>query len=366
MASRLTFVKRQLAKEIANVVALSKFALDRHTLADRLARSFPGLSVETTNICNANCTFCAYQYQQRPTGVMSMELFERVIDQYCDVGGGPLSLTPTVGDPLVDPHIVARVKMARARPAIGSIEMTSNLIRLAHFTPGALIDAGLSALNVSTTGFDEEMYRRVYRSKMYPKVIRAIVDFAEANNAAGRPVSFTISLRVDRPLAEVLATKDHRRIEQLVGTENIGVNHFFDDWAGKILQGDLTGNMRLRGGSALRRLAFHLRRPRVSACTEMYSGPMVYWDGRVGACACRDVDASELIIGNVNQRSLAEIWFGDELRKMRADFLTPRCPEICQKCTHYNNLAYLMQPAKSDYLQAALSTERPMPGATKN
>jgi radical SAM protein with 4Fe4S-binding SPASM domain len=222
----------------------------------------------------------------------------------------------------------------------------------------ALIDAGITTLEVSTSGFDPGMYRRVYRSKMHDKVYKAIIDFAEANNARGRPVRFRIAMRIDRPRAEVVSTDRYKRIDELVGSENITINQFFDNWAGKIRQADLTGTMTLRGQAARDKLLMHLRRPRISACTEMYSGPMVYWDGRVGACACRDVNASELIIGNVNERHLADIWFGPEIQKLRDEFLTGNVRDICRACTHYNNLSHLLRKSSADVLQKALARER--------
>ena len=66
---------------------------------------------------------------------------------------------------------------------------------------------------------------------------------------------------------------------------------------------------------------------------------MVYWDGKVGACGCRDVNARELIIGDLNAQHLKDIWFGGEIQKLRDEFLSPKIKNICATCTHYNNLS---------------------------
>jgi radical SAM protein with 4Fe4S-binding SPASM domain len=70
---------------------------------------------------------------------------------------------------------------------------------------------------------------------------------------------------------------------------------------------------------------------------------MIYWDGRVGACGCRDVNASELIIGDVAKSHLSDIWFGAEIAKLRQEFLTADVKEICRRCTHYNNLSLYLR-----------------------
>ncbi|MGE5538433.1 MAG: radical SAM/SPASM domain-containing protein [Gemmatimonas sp.] len=326
----------KLAHEMQGLVALARYPLHKDALIARLAGSMPSITIETTNICNANCNFCAYQFQERPTGVMSWELFEKVVRDFIDCGGGGVSLTPTVGDPLVDPHIVARLRWLKSQPAITGVGMYSNMISLARFTAAALVASGLDSLVVSTSGFDEAMYRRVYRSKMYRKVFQNIQDFAKANNAAGRPVDFKIDMRIDRPIREVMRTPDYRTIANLVGAENIGFKRRYDNWAGKIAQRDLSGTMKLR-----RRPSF--RRPRISPCSELYTGPIVYWDGRVGACGCRDVNASELIIGDASKQHLGDIWFGEEIKKLRREFLTPAVKDICKQCTHYCNLSNFLR-----------------------
>jgi MoaA/NifB/PqqE/SkfB family radical SAM enzyme len=262
-----------------------------------------------------------------------------VVADYVDYGGGSISLTPTVGDPLVDPNIVERLRWLKSIPEIKGTGMYSNMISLGRFKAENLVHSGLGSLVVSTSGFDEAMYRRVYRSKMYPKVLRNIKDFAVANNAAGRPVRFSIDMRIDRPLKAVQATDDYKAVAALVGVENIGFKRRYDDWGGKIKQDELSGTMKLRSRPSI-------RRPRISPCSELYTGPIIYWDGRVGACGCRDVNASELIIGDVRQENLIDIWLGEEIKKLRQEFLTPAVKDICKNCTHYCNLSNFLRDTK--------------------
>src|SRR3989338_2398722 len=67
------------------------------------------LYVEGTNICNAECVFCAYPEMQRPKKVMAMVFFKSVIDQYVAMNGTEVDLTPIVGDPFVDGKIFERL-----------------------------------------------------------------------------------------------------------------------------------------------------------------------------------------------------------------------------------------------------------------
>lgn len=337
--------------ELDGLLAMAKYPLERDTLLNQLSNSMSYLNVETTNICNANCIFCAYQYQERPTGVMDMALFHKIIDEYVECGGGALGLTPTVGEPMVDPQLLARIAYARSKPEITEIGMYSNMISLEKVGAEALVNSGLTGLTVSVSGLDVGMYQRVYRSKQYPRVLRNIKAFAEANNRAGRPVDFRLDMRVDRPHAEVTESPDFKDVAALIGADRLLIKFRYDDWSGKIAPDDLSGNMRLRKPA-------WFRRPRISPCTEMFNGPMVYWDGTVGACGCRDVNASQLVIGNATTTHLADIWFGEEIAALRARFLTSDSPSICANCAHYNNVSIYLRADSKSWREGILPARR--------
>jgi len=78
--SAFSFVLWKFGYELDRLFALARYPFHRDYLIARLSSTMPWLSIETTNICNANCTFCAYQYQESTTGMMSMDLFHRIID----------------------------------------------------------------------------------------------------------------------------------------------------------------------------------------------------------------------------------------------------------------------------------------------
>ena len=323
---------RKLAYELNNIAALLRYPFYRKNIIHTLEKSMTGLQLELTNICNANCVFCAYQYQERPTGLMSMELYRRLVAEYDEWGGGDLILTPTVGDVLICSDLIERIQYARSKQNIKDIYFTTNMIMLDRFNIVDLVRSGVSMVTVSLAGFDENMYQRVYRSKMYQRVILNIKAFAKQNNADGRPVDLKISLRPDVPVLNLFKGKDFEEISALVDASNIGTSFAFDNWGGKITASNLIGTMRLRRPAIF-------RRPRISVCAQLYSGVCVFWDGRVGACGCRDVNASELIIGDANVSTLRDIWSGYEIKKLREEFMTDKVPNICKNCTHYTNMS---------------------------
>ena len=315
-------------KKIKNI---STTIIKKSKIEEELKKKFLGLNVETINICNANCIFCAYQYQKRPTGTMDTKLFETLIADYAKIGGGLLGLTPTVGEPLADTEIVERIKYARSFKEIKQIGFYSNLISLGLHNLDNFINSGITSITVSTSGLDESMYKRIYRSDQYKRMYNNLTNLLIANKKANSPINIAIDMRSDMSLKETRNLKDYKNILKYIPEKNCGYKFRYDNWAGKIKQSNLIGKMKIRNLNA----SLHLR---ISPCYEYFNGPMVYWNGDVGICGCRDVDAKELIIGNLKNSNIKDIWYNSKHLDYLNNFIK-RTPEICKTCTHYDNIS---------------------------
>src|SRR5207248_4494063 len=89
----------------------------QRTLTAMALRPFE-LHLELTNLCNANCVFCPYQFQTRDVQFMADEVFHKAVNDYVAIGGGSVGLTPIVGDALIDPKFLDRVRYLRSLPQI--------------------------------------------------------------------------------------------------------------------------------------------------------------------------------------------------------------------------------------------------------
>src|SRR2546426_9406548 len=105
-------VKRVLLRKANAAFSSVLWNLDE-TLGRMAVRPFE-LHLELTNLCNANCIFCPYQFQEREIQFMSDAVFEKAVGDYIAIGGGSVGLTPIVGDALIDPKFLARVKYVRS------------------------------------------------------------------------------------------------------------------------------------------------------------------------------------------------------------------------------------------------------------
>ena len=285
------------------------------------------LHLELTNLCNANCVFCPYQFQEREATFMPDEIFRKAVDDFVACGGGSVGLTPIVGDALIHPDFVARVRYLRSLPAIDRIWVTTNAILLDKHGIAEILGSGLTSITISTSGFDEPSYRRIYRSSAYERFRRNVLALVEANRSLAEPLTITIGLRTDRPLDEVMRDPDFQPI--LAFKPEIDFTWSFTSAGGRITREALPAGMALRVVSS-----------RKETCVQLYNGPIVLPDGTVMACSCvAAMDAvADLGVGNVLEASLADLWRGERTAKLRASFGSGGLNKTCAGCDMYRGL----------------------------
>ncbi len=322
-------IARVVRRKAGAWVGGSFFSVEE-TLAAMALRPFE-LHLELTNLCNASCIFCPYQYQERPTGFMSDEVLEKAVNDYVQINGGSVGLTPIVGDALIDPRFLERVRFLRSRPEIDRIFLTTNAILLDKQGITETLTSGLTTINISTSGFDKESYKRIYRSPAYERMKENVTHLVAENTKLGSPVNISICLRTDRPLDEVMRDPDFQPI--LAHNPTVDFAWSYRSVGGRITREMLPEQMKFRKVAAKK-----------EPCGSLYNGAMVLIDGTVVACAClAAMDAvPDLRIGNVMENDLLEIWVSDATRQLRDQFrpggsLNPTCAacDAYQDCELY-------------------------------
>ncbi|MFH1746176.1 MAG: radical SAM/SPASM domain-containing protein [Planctomycetota bacterium] len=287
------------------------------------------LKFETTNICNANCIFCGYQYHDREKGVMPLELYKRAIDEYAAMGGTSIGLTPVVGDPLVDPHIIERITIAIGTKQITDICLYTNGILLnKNNTVDELLQSGLKTLYVSTAGFEREMFERVYRSKKYDDLLAGVTKLLRRNKELGELVTIVLEFRPDKAIEEVLNDKDFvEHVKEHIPEKRISWLTAFDNWGSMITEDQLSGTMKMATVPDIK------RRP----CARTFTA-MVMWDGSIRACSCRFKAGSfdDHTVGDINDgKTLESVWKGQPVRDFRRTFVNDELRSACQSCSSY-------------------------------
>src|SRR5258708_34798784 len=82
------------------------------------------VQIESPNICNAKCVFCPRDDMHRRQGVMSLELFRKVVDECAELGITHVRVH-NYGEPFLDRHLIEKVRYAKER-GIEHVGMISN------------------------------------------------------------------------------------------------------------------------------------------------------------------------------------------------------------------------------------------------
>lgn len=303
------------------------FQTKRQLVRDRLAqlRGLPRvLHIEGTNTCNAKCVFCAYPQMERPKQVMPLEDFKRTIDEYMQLGGKYISMTPIVGDPFVDPHLFQRLDYLYQHPQIEGFYFYTNAILMKPEVSEKLLTyADKLQIYVSWGGFDRETYKAIMGVDRFERVSRNVEAFVEAKRRTNSPIGFTIALRCPEAkrvgdLWEKFCSYQRERLLKIEYIES------YDSWAGKVESENLK-QLDLRP-----RLMPYKR----GACELLFTDPIVLANRQINACACRDVEA-ELIVGDLKDSSLSDIFTGDKIGQLIERHEQGDFPDICKRCTWY-------------------------------
>jgi radical SAM protein with 4Fe4S-binding SPASM domain len=309
------------------------YRLRRAAIRARLEalRAIPrGLHVEGTNVCNARCVFCAYPQMERRKQTMPMPDFARVVDEYLTMGGHHVSLTPIVGDPFVDKHLFERLDHLMGLAGVSGISFYTNAILMTREKSERLLRyADKLHVHVSWGGWDERTWNTIMGVAKFAPARDAVLAMVELKERTGSPLRFTLALRCPEDSGREPGSPGHELWQRLDDARRRGLVEIaalpdYDSWAGKIAPEALEAV-----GLEPRRMPY-----KRGACELLFTKPVVLADGRVNACACRDVEA-ELIVGDVREKTLPEIWAGEGISELIERHERGDYPDVCRRCTYY-------------------------------
>ena len=290
------------------------------------------LAIETVNICNNDCIICPYSIQTRKKMGMDMAVFSKVVADYAALGGGPVSLTPMVGELLLDKQLLARLKLLRSTASITRISAITNATMAYLYTDAELEELGvyLDRLTVSVYGLDREEFALMTRKddyeKFYDSLVRLIRILGPDKIGMGaRHLKARADTEVDAWLIELARHAGvDRAALSLPGTRAYANWTVFDTSKPLPLDAEWLA-------------------PQVNTtqCALPLVSLQVLSDGKVSFCGCADFDgASALMLGDIKQQSLAELLASDKVRALW-DWQGHGVPKPCQGCSFYMPLSQL-------------------------
>ncbi len=263
--------------------------------------------IESTNHCNADCVTCTRKIMERQTGVMDMELFKKIVDECAGQKVRCIHLH-NFGEPFLDKKIFEKIAYVKERGM--ETRLFTNLSLINRAMAKKVVESGLDRLKVSIDGNSKETYERVRKGLDYDQVMGNLETLLEERKKAGSSTPKVGLVFVDMDENSSEKNDFKKRWEGRVDSINITTYH---NWAGS-LEGE--GDEQLRG----------------LPCMRIWLTFTVLWNGEVSLC-CMDYDGS-VILGNVRENSIYDIFNGEKLKKIREVHLSGEFDKIplCDRC----------------------------------
>ena len=297
---------------------LKKYPLRYYRNFTRKKSYFPQeVWIENTNHCNAACVMCPRELQSRDKGIMNFDLYKKLIDEISiykeDVKRVHMH---NFGEPLLDKKLPERIKYAKSK-GIKHVYFVTNASLLNKKNSELLINSGLDEFKISFYGFDKTSYNNTMINLDFDKTLDNIIQF------------FDIRRRLEK--------KNPKVVLQLIPNSLKG-NETKEKWINlfnnyiSLEIGDRFNFFELHNFGDGRSYIETENRDIRNTCNYPWRTMVILQNGFVTAC-CLDYNGS-INLGNINSKSVLEIWNDEKYTKLRNDFknLNYSDYKVCQKC----------------------------------
>ena len=110
---------------------------------------FHSIQIQTQTICNLNCQFCPNNKIEREHGIMSLEIYEKIINELSHLNYTGEIMLYLQNEPLLDKRMNKLIKYAHEKCPKAIIGLFSNGTNLTNEMLGNLFDSGLTFLRIN-------------------------------------------------------------------------------------------------------------------------------------------------------------------------------------------------------------------------
>jgi len=304
--------------------------------------------IEPTNLCNFKCNMCPHSlpdFVKRAGSqqLMLLELYTKVVEDLRVLGGVKSLKLYHFGEPMMHPDFGVMAHMAK--DVAERVETTSNGTLLDRVKAEELIASGLDYIRFSIYGVTEQQHIRITGSenpKFFPEKIRENIRMLRnLRDSLGRKTPFIATQMLNHSDAE---RQEFEAFYAGVSDECIGDKiHNLD--SNFVPMNSLTRNIK-------------------KACPYPFYTLVVRASGEVVPCCC--AWERSLILGDINTKTLQDIWEGEKLRNLQRDHLSGKRSNYtaCASCD-----ALFNSPDSVDHLTIeeydAKQRDKWMPGKPK-
>jgi radical SAM protein with 4Fe4S-binding SPASM domain len=294
----------------------------RNRLFRKPVPDFPKtIVIETQFGCNAGCVFCQYTQVKDvlPRGKMSAEMFEKIARECAglDVERFILCLD---NEPLLDQTLAERYAILKTHcpKAVRNLTTNGSLLtpdKIEALVGGGLVDEVFLSINGASKDVYEEMMALPFEKTM--QNLEHFCAWLKAHPAVREKLRVRVNtVKTQRVAAEIPAMKERWEAEgfemHIIEMDNRGAQLDMKKLRGETMQANIS-------------------------CRRPFHTMVLTWEGRAVIC-CVDY-RREIVLGNVHEQSLYEIWNGPWATQLRKEYLDRnlRNLKICATCKVSSN-----------------------------
>lgn len=283
----------------------------------------PALMIEPTNICNLSCPLCpsGNNSLKRERGMMSLDRFQRIVKQVAPHIG--MLILWNQGEPYLNPDFYAMTELCTK---LGFYSMTSTNASLKLDIP-RIVKSGLNKIIISMDGISAQTYNEYRINGNFELVLQNMKALLEEKKRQKKRTpelvwQFIVMSHNEHEVPKVRSLAHKMGIDKL---ELKTVQIYTEDDKRFLPQNEASSRYKLTGK------AVELKTELLNRCRRLWTQPVINWDGEMSVC-CYDKDLS-IPIGNIDNTSFQDLWFGQSMQEMRKAVLKNRAAfEICRNC----------------------------------
>lgn len=316
------------------------------------------LYLESTNRCNLGCTTCVRTYDPKEADQdLTVAGQIAILDQ---VPGLERVVLHGIGEPLLNPELPELVRSVKARGA--HAVFNSNGTLLTARKARALIDAALDEYRLSLDAATPETYLKIRGADMFAQIVENVRRMQAMKDEMGvtlPKVSVWITVMKDNvgelpALVDVALSMqvDEIHLQRLVyfgqgmAVEAQSVYRELDDDVANVIAEAAVRcqeagiSLHASGGIPGSEFADAAHTAGTEArpwshCQRPWSLSYITAHGNVLPCCISPWVAEryeDIILGNIHENSLAEIWHGEAYTTFREQLLSDVPPAVCRQC----------------------------------
>lgn len=293
---------------------LKRILLQR--IKDEENNLFPSvILIDNISYCNLKCFMCPHKNMSRKPGIMSWDLYKKIIDEIAIENPKARIWMTFFGEGLMLKDLDERVSYAK-RKGLKDVVLNSNGNLLNEKWAERLIRAGLDVMYIGIDAFEEDTYEKIRVKGKLDNVAKGVLKYKELLDKIGTKNQKIFVQFVEMPENE----KELKNFIKFWNSYNIPVKvRPKVSWAGKVEAKNLKD--------------YEFRLP----CNWAMNTINISDQGKVCMCA---VDLNcEVTFGDINKESIKEVW-NTTLKDFRLKHLERRwaeLPDLCKNCKDWQS-----------------------------